>query len=60
MCKPKPKDANRDGTKDDTICLFYIRDAGFQCGDTVGVLKGMTKDGIPIEGRDSVTIKPCE
>jgi probable HAF family extracellular repeat protein len=58
-CNRKLKDVDRDGSKDDLICNFYTQLAGFQCGDTEGVLRGKTKDGSPIEGRDSVRVVPC-
>ncbi|MGA2959675.1 MAG: hypothetical protein ABSF48_28665 [Thermodesulfobacteriota bacterium] len=44
----------------DLLCHFYTHDAGFQCGDTEGILKGKTKDGTPIEGSHSVYIVPCK
>ena len=59
-CKPKPKDINHDGVKDDLVCLFYVQLAGFQCDDTEGTLKGKTVDGISIEGKDSVNIVKCK
>jgi hypothetical protein len=52
------KDVNRDRLQD-LVCHFYSQDAGFQCGDTEGVLKGETVQGTPIEGIDSVKITPC-
>ena len=65
FCDPKPK--NKDKTKnkgknkvEDLICHFYTEDTGFECGDTKGVLKGMTMDGTPIQGSDSVRINPCK
>jgi hypothetical protein len=60
FCNRRPKDGNYDGLKDDLVCQFYAEDTGFQCGDTEGVLKGMTTDGTPIEGRDSVRFVPCK
>jgi surface antigen len=59
-CKPKAKDFDHDGLKDDLVCQFYTKYTGFQCGDTKGILKGKTKDGTPIEGKDSVKIVPCK
>jgi hypothetical protein len=53
------EDVNRDRLQD-LVCHFYTQDAGFQCGDTKGILKGKTKDGTPIEGSDSVKIVPCK
>ena len=48
-------DVNRDGLKD-LVCVFKTRLTGFQAGDTMGILKGKTVHGIPIEGRDLVTV----
>jgi probable HAF family extracellular repeat protein len=53
------EDVNRDGLQD-LLCHFYTEDTGFQCSDTEGILKGETKDGMPIQGSDSVNIVPCE
>ncbi len=58
-CDPKPKDENKDGLKD-LICKFHIQNTGFQCGDTVGTLKGKTVQDTPIGGSDSVNIAPCK
>ena len=52
-------DINHDGLKD-LVCVFYSHHTGFQCGDTQGILKGVTKEGKPIQGSDSVRIIPCE
>jgi hypothetical protein len=52
------EDVNVDGLLD-LVCHFHTRDTGFQCGDTEGVLRGETLDGVPIEGSDSVRIVPC-
>jgi|GEM_PF-4357631 len=60
---PKPhcgvEDVNDDGLPD-LVCHFKTQDTGFESGDTEGILKGQTLDGIPIpiEGRDSVRIVP--
>jgi hypothetical protein len=51
-------DVNRDGYRD-LLCFFYNETAGFHCGNTKGILKGKTVDGMPIEGRDTVKIVPC-
>jgi hypothetical protein len=59
FCNHKGEDINGDQLKD-LICHFYTQDTGFQCGDTEGVLKGMTMDGTPIEGSDFVKIVPCK
>lgn len=52
-------DVNRDGLRD-LVAYFSGSETGFQCGDTEGVLKGQSKDGMPIEGRDLVRIIPCK
>ncbi|MHC4611936.1 MAG: hypothetical protein ACYS7M_16510 [Planctomycetota bacterium] len=57
-CNRSGEDINGDGLLDQ-ICHFKTRDAGFQCGDTEGVLRGQTVDGAPIEASDSVNIVPC-
>ena len=59
-CKRKPKDVNHDGVEDDLVCHFSIQLAGFQCGDTEGILKGLTMEGKLIEGKDSVNIVKCK
>ncbi len=58
-CDRKQKDVNGDGLKD-LVCKFSVRLAGFQCGDTEGILKAKMIDGTPIEGKDSVIIIPCK
>lgn len=50
------RDVNRDG-RQDLVCRFLIGNTGFQPGDTVGILKGMTARGVQIQGRDSVVIR---
>ncbi|MGA2223926.1 MAG: DUF642 domain-containing protein [Syntrophobacteraceae bacterium] len=59
FCSSLPVDVNGDKAPD-LICFFNTGEAGFQCGDTQGILKGQTKDGTPIEGSDSVKIVPCK
>lgn len=59
FCNPKPKDVNHDGLKD-VVCHFSTQLAEFKCGDTQGIMKGNTTDGIPLEGKDSVRIIPCK
>jgi len=54
-CARRARDVNRDGLKD-LICVFRTRDTGFEVGDTVGILKSETSDGINIQGSDSVII----
>ena len=59
FCNTSPEDVDGDG-EDDLVCHFYTQETGFQCGDTEGVLKGLTVDATPIaiEGSDSVRIVP--
>lgn len=60
FCNRRPKDIARDGSKDDLVCHFFIEVAGFECGDTEGILKGKTMDGVAIEGKDLVKIINCK
>lgn len=54
-CSKKFKDVNGDGLLDLT-CRFSLRYAGFQAGNTAGVLRfNDTTRGIPYEGRDTIT-----
>jgi hypothetical protein len=55
------QDVNGDGLLD-LVCHFNTRAAGFQQGDTQGILKGLTADPIPafIVARDSVRIVPAK
>jgi len=59
FCNPGGEDINEDGLLD-LVCHFFTQTADFQCGDTQGILKGITTDGTRIEGRDSVRINPCK
>lgn len=59
FCEPFNFDVNRDGRRDLT-CYFLKEQAGFECGDTKGILKGKTVDGMFIEGKDSVKVIPCK
>jgi len=54
-CSPSPEDVNGDGLLD-LVCHFDTRIAGFQLGDTVGILRARTVDGTPLFGTDSVRI----
>ncbi|TSC89608.1 MAG: cartilage oligomeric matrix protein [Parcubacteria group bacterium Gr01-1014_3] len=49
------EDVNMDNRLD-LICHFYTARAGFQVGDTVGVLKGKTNSNNAIRGEDLVRI----
>ncbi len=51
------EDVNGDGLLD-LVCNFNTQSTGFVSGDTVGILKGKTVDGIPVRGTDSVRIVP--
>ncbi|MBW2570714.1 MAG: SGNH/GDSL hydrolase family protein [Deltaproteobacteria bacterium] len=59
FCNHNPEDVNGDGY-DDLVCHFYTQMTGFDCEDREGIVMGLTIDGIPIEGRDSVKIIPCK
>ena len=54
-CTKSNEDVSGDGL-DDIVCHFNTQDTGFQQGDTEGILRGMTLDGVPIEGEDAVRI----
>jgi probable HAF family extracellular repeat protein len=54
-CAKRGEDVNGDGLPD-LVCQFYAQKTGFQVGDTEGIVKGKTVDGIPIKGHDSVRI----
>jgi hypothetical protein len=54
-CNKKGEDVNRDGLLD-LVCQFKTKLTGFKFGDTEGILKGQTLDGVSIEGRDLVRI----
>ena len=58
FCNHSPEDVNGDGY-DDLVCHFYTQMTGFDCEDREGIVRGLTIDGIPIGGRDSVKIVPC-
>jgi len=51
------EDVNADGLPD-LVCHFNTKHADFLVGDTAGVLKGRTVDGVPFVGTDSVRIVP--
>jgi len=59
FCDRLNLNVNRDRYRD-LNCYFKKQDAGFDCGDIRGVLKGKTLDGKFIEGKDSVKIIPCK
>lgn len=49
------QDVNGDGLLD-LICSFYTSLTGFQVSDTLGFLKGLTVEGVQVEGSDAVRI----
>jgi len=49
------EDINGDGLED-LVCHFSTRLSGFVMSDTQGILKGQTKDAVPIFGTDFVRI----
>ncbi len=49
------EDVNGDSL-DDLVCQFQTQETGFEHGDTEGVLKGQTVDGMAIIGTDSATM----
>ena len=52
-------DVNHDRLPD-AICYFRTRLAGFQVGDSEGILRGQLRDGTAIEGRDQVKVREVE
>ena len=54
-CTKSNEDVN-DDLLDDVVCQFNTQDTGFELGDTEGILRGRTVDGVPIEGRDAVRV----
>ena len=54
-CNSDDEKEDADGAKA-LVCFFRIRKAGFHKGDTVGILRARTTEGLPLEGRDSVVI----
>src|SRR5207249_11988003 len=57
FCNGNGEDVNGDRLLD-LVCHFNTGKAGFQFGDTQGVLKGRTFSGISFVGSDSVGIVP--
>jgi hypothetical protein len=54
-CKAKGMDVNRDGLVD-LVCRFNIGQAGFQAGDSVGIVRFKDTNGVPYEGRDAIVV----
>lgn len=55
FCARGARDVNHDGFLDLT-CFFHTRRAAFRRGDRIGVLKGRTVGGVPIEGAEAVVV----
>jgi hypothetical protein len=55
FCNEASVDVNGDGIPD-LLCHFSTQLAGFQSGDTVGILNGQTTDGARFTAQDSVRI----
>jgi len=58
-CDAGVVDVDGDGLPD-LVCRFSTPVTAFRPGDTEGILKGRTLDGLPIVGRDSVTVVPAQ
>jgi hypothetical protein len=54
-CGGSGEDVNADGLAD-LVCHFNTQDAAFALGDTLGILKGATLDGVAFQGTDTVFI----
>lgn len=52
------EDVNGDGFQD--LVVQIIDDGGYTSGDTIATLQGLTYDGQPIVGTDSICIRPPE
>jgi hypothetical protein len=59
-CNHRSGNEKREGLTGGLICHFYIEAAGFNCGDTEGILMGKTLSGMAIEGKDLVRITHCK
>ena len=55
FCSAGGGEINGDGLQD-LVCHFTTGLTGFESGDSVGLLKGKTTDGTPIQGNTSVRI----
>ncbi len=56
-CQTTAGDLNGDGLAD-LLCYFRVDQMGFRPEHTVGVLRGQTREGVPVEGRDAVQVVP--
>src|SRR5205807_2550914 len=54
-CNRSRQGADRDGVPS-LVCHFFTKKLGFIANDTVGILKGTTKDGVPFVGTGSMRI----
>jgi len=59
FCDHKLRDVDRDGSKDDLVCYFFVKKTGFACGNSQGILKGIENSETSFEGRDFVRVMPC-
>jgi hypothetical protein len=57
FCNAGGVDVNNDGLPD-LLCHFSTEATGFTAGDTAGILKGRTTNGMSFTGQDAVTIVP--
>jgi hypothetical protein len=54
-CGGSGEDVNADGLPD-LVCHFNTQATAFVLGDTVGILRGTTLDGVAFQGTDAVRI----
>ena len=54
-CQTTGTDVNNDGLPD-LVCQFNVTLAGFQLGDTKGLISGTLVSGNPFQGQDSVRV----
>jgi len=52
------EDVNGDGFQD--LVVQILDDGSYSFGDTTATLKGLTSDGVPIMGTDTICIRPPE
>jgi hypothetical protein len=57
FCNSGGEDVNGDGLPD-LICHFKTNLTDFQSDDTLGILKGKTVQGSPIEGQEAIVLVP--
>ena len=56
FCNTASRDVDGD-SRMDLVCHFTVQLAGFQLGDTLGYLSGLTLEGNAIHGSDTVIVK---